>query len=64
MKKHKIPKGYESMQTHWNIDPKRSVLELAFACPEGWEFFEWVRKDTEVTITYIRSIQHETVQSV
>lgn len=62
MQKRKIPKGYEATQMVWDIDPFKSALQLAFACPEGYKFFELIRKNTKATITYIRPIQsHETV---
>lgn len=62
MQKRKISKGYEATQMVWDIDPFKSALQLVFACPEGYKFFELIRKNTKATITYIRPIQsHETV---
>jgi hypothetical protein len=62
MKKRKIPKGFEATQIEWSIDPFKSATHLLSACPEGWQFFELIRKDTKATITYIRQVQHhETV---
>ncbi len=62
MKKRKIPKGYEATQIIWDVDPHKGAASLLLACPESWQFFELVRKDTKATVTYIRPVQnHETV---